>query len=265
MNSDSERVDEFIDRFQQEPQTAAHLVEVKRYYRKIKTLLISSFSALYLMVFTAVASGINIESGIFPTLLTILTVVLLLIGLILVILYLDIYRHELSNDELALHEFSQAILEFRKDPPDHQKWKEHLTNSRSLIKHHDARIFSKYMADQVCSYIDRVEETDADNPTKANFEDFIRANLLDLVEERNTEYNWGDIYDPSQTKSSSFRSVFTQALRNVVGRSRIKNWFPVLGVLLIGFSIFFTYDEQVGSLFTIAMLSVISIVRSESE
>lgn len=265
MKIDSEKVEEFIDQFQQDPQTAAHLVGVKRLYRKLRAVLVLLLILVYGVIIAATALEISTESGPAYVLLMILAGLFLLISLATAIIYLDMYRNELSNDELALHEFSQAILQFRKDPPEYQKWKDHLMNSQALIIHHDAQIFSSYMEDQVLTYISWVEETDADNPTKANFEEFIQMCLVDLVDERNTEYNWNNQYNESETGPDGYLSVFIQSIKNIVGRSRFKSWFPIIGVLLIGFTIFFTYDEQTGSLFTIALLTVISVMKSGGE
>ena len=264
-----DRAEDFIEQFQENTEDASHLLSVKEMYRKVRYGMYAGIVLVYLTGGILSATDIDTSNNLAAFSVGLLMLALLAVFIGMGILWSDARGFDISNEELALHEFAQAVEEYNSDPPNYENWKNHLVNVKTLIENHDADIFSEFRTKKVIQYIERVEETDADNPSKAHFERFYEDILTDLLEERTGEIN--DILNKLDSKKTGENvgfwglQVFGDSVGNLLSRWRIRSLAPIIASLALGFGVYFWYDEQMGSFLTVALLTAVGVLRSQKD
>ena len=259
-----EKLDEFVERFTSTSSDINHILNVRRYYEKIK-----SVGAL---VYFGVWIGLGLVIVIFPEpgspirtwSFRILGTVFISLILARTILFIEIARNSLSSEKLALHELAQAVDAYTASQPDYNAWQTHLSNVNELIENHDPKIFSKYQNRQAVRYLHFIKQTDGNNRSKSEFEDFYDDLLVDLLEQREIEATWADIDTTTQEDNSRFIGVLLSSIVGIASEAKSRSWVLVVLSLCVGAILFLTSREQAAYSVTIILLSIIGL-RSQGD
>ena len=262
-----ERADEFVDKFKQDSQDASHLLSVKIWYRRLRTILIlGSFLLYFVAIIVAAVTNEPFERRTLETIAGVIGFAFIGLVLALAILLIEARRYELSEEELLLHEFALAVEAIDSDKPNYEGWETHMSNANKLLSHHEPDSFSKYTRDKVTKYISRVEELEPDEDTPGHFSDFYRGVLLPKLEERESKFSIEveDIEEGEEYNKGLLATLKNSAI-NISKKARSTHWVPVAMILAIGAIIYITYEPQAGSFFALALLTAYSLLGGDSE
>ena len=254
-----EKSDEFVERFTSSSSDINHILNVRRYYEKIKSEGSLVFFGVYIGLGLVIAIYPEPGSPIRTWSLRVLGTVFISLMLARVILFIEIARNSLSPERLALHELAQAVDAYTATQPDYNAWQAHLSNLNELIENHDPKIFSEYQNQQAVRYLQFVEKTDGNNRSKSEFEGFYNDLLVDLLEQREMEANWADIDTTTQEDSSRFIGVLFSSIIGIASEAKSRSWVLVVLTLCIGAILFITSREQAAYSVTIILLSIIGL------
>lgn len=261
-----EQADDFVNEFSIDSEKASHLIDLKERHKRDKGIAAGSLVLMYLIGIVLAFTGISNDNIIVMALVVVLFLLFVGTFIAALMLYVEARGYDISNEDLTLHEFAQAVDEYNSDKPNFKEWENHLSNAKLLIMKHDSEVFSKYRRSLVVNYIQRVEDTDRDSVSKSAFESFFNEILMDLHKERTNDFNEvvNDL-KPAQSNKSTYFTPYRKSAVNLYNRWRIRSLGTILASIALGMGVYVMYDEQLGYTLTVVLLTAVGIMRGRGD
>lgn len=253
--------EEFVEEFRKNEDIQG-LLSRKEYFRKIKYIGVGIFIAFYGIWFILIIIAPDFTARYTDLAINTLIILIAIILLMLTILYLDTRRYSSTTEEIAYHEFAQAVDAYCSEPPDYQEWRTHLTNAGNAIFHQEAEIFSKSQKYAVLEYIHQIQERDINDPNDAYFEDFYEKILHPLLIERKDDLD--DIMhklEQDESTTQDFLPILLESGENIIRGIGSKALIPIVVILGMGGAIAVLSEPNYGFYFSIISFTILEYVR----
>lgn len=259
-------MDDFVEAFRLNPETANNLFNAKNNYKKAKSSAIALIGILY--VIAIIGAILGIDEG--HQLSIYFTYFIGFGGLILLgvlglglIFYLDSKTSEHSNEELIYHFLAIAVQEYTRDGTDSQTVKDAFENVLHLLEKHKNRAFTKKKEEQIKRFFRASINRDVDEQSLSKFEEFYNEFLADLLieEEYDIDELVLDLEPADQVVKSGVIANSITSMKNIVTRTGPES-FGIFVAVIIGALFYYLINLEAALSSVVIILTIILVLKT---